>query len=222
MLKVLIFDFDGVIIKGSNEGYFTCYHKALDAVGVHLGFEEERKRILEIWGKGYKLQLQKLLAEHPELLLKAIKAYEKCYYSPLFSKNIRLVKDADKTLKNLANNYKLAIASGMMRKTLDKFLQQFKIADLFELVVTSDEIENPDDKKPAPYMLNKILMQFFVDKSEAVYVGDALSDVKMAKNAGITPVVVLSGHLTGQEAKKLDVEHIIFDLTYLPQILKNW
>jgi beta-phosphoglucomutase-like phosphatase (HAD superfamily) len=34
MVKLIIFDFDGVIITGSNEGYFTCYHKALEAIGV--------------------------------------------------------------------------------------------------------------------------------------------------------------------------------------------
>lgn len=221
MIKLIIFDFDGVIITGSNEGYFTCYHKALEAVNIHLDPHEERKRILEIWGKGYKYQLEHLLKEHHELLPTAIKAYEQCYYSPVFSKNICLVKGADFSIKRLAKKHTLALASGMMIKTLNKFLKQFAIADLFERIITSDQIINPDDKKPAPYMLRKIMNDLSVDKSSTVYVGDAKSDVEMAHNANITPIVVLTGHLTRGEAKKLQVRYIIPDITHLSELFNK-
>ena len=46
MIKLIIFDFDGVIITGSNDGYIKSYHHALESVGVNLEPEEERRRIL--------------------------------------------------------------------------------------------------------------------------------------------------------------------------------
>lgn len=219
MVKLIIFDFDGVIITGSNEGYFKCYHKALEAVDINLDPVEERRRILEIWGKGYVFQLEYLLKEHPELLPRAIKVYESCYYSPTFSENIRLIKGADISLRQLAKKYRLAIAAGMMRKTLDTFLKKFKIAKVFQKIMTSDEIVNPKHKKPASYMLNQIISNFSIDKNEVVYVGDAEGDVKMARNAGIIPIVVLTGHLTRKEAENLKIKHIISDITHLQEVL---
>ena len=89
MTKLIIFDFDGVIITGSNEGYFTCYHKALDAVNVQLDPHEKRQCILDGWGKGHKKQLELLLKEHPDKLHNAITAYEQCYFSPVFHEKIK-------------------------------------------------------------------------------------------------------------------------------------
>lgn len=219
MVKLIIFDFDGVIIKGSNEGYFTCYHKALDAVGVLLDPLEEKKKILKMWGKGYKHQLEYLLEGHTDLLQKAIKVYETCYYSPIFSKNITLIEGVNVALHKLAKKYMLAIASGMMRKTLNKFLLEFRLKDIFQEIATSDEIENPEDKKPSPYMLNKLIERFSIEKNCAVYIGDAENDVVMAKAASIKPIVVLTGHLNKKEAKKLEIQHIIPDLIYLEKVL---
>lgn len=219
MVKLVIFDFDGVIITGSNEGYFRCYHKALEAVGVSLDPREARKRILEIWGKGYKLQLEYLLRGYPNLLPKAIKSYEFFYHSPVFSKDIRLISGARAVLEQLSKEYVLVIVSGMMRKTLVRLLKQFKLSGFFKAVVSSDEIVNPDNKKPAPFMLNKVIKDLSIPKEEAVYVGDAASDVLMANNAGITPIVVLTGHLTKTEAEDLKVKYIIPDITYLKTTL---
>lgn len=219
MVKLIIFDFDGVIITGSHEGYFTCYHRALEAVGVQLDPAEEKKRIIENWGKGYKLQLEYLLRDHPKLLSNAITAYEKCYYSPLFSKNVRLIKGVKNTLRALAKEHTLAIASGMMKKRLYELLQKLNIRDIFQALVAGDEIQNPEDKKPAPVMLNKLLERFSISKEQAVYVGDTANDVVMARNAGIEPIVALTGHLTREEAIKLGVQTIIPDITHLPDIL---
>lgn len=219
MIRLIIFDFDGVIITGSHEGYFTCYHRALEAVGVQLDPAEEKKRIIENWGKGYKLQLEYLLKDHPRLLSKAIRAYAKYYYSPLFSKNIRLIKGVKNTLRALAKEHTLAIASGMMKKRLYELLQKFNIRDISQAIIAGDEIQNPEDKKPAPVMLNKLLEYFSISKEQAVYVGDAANDVKMARNAGIIPIVVLTGHLTRKEAISLGVQTIIPDITYLPNVL---
>lgn len=219
MKKLLIFDFDGVVITGSNEGYFTCYHKALEVVGVKLNPNEERRRILEKWGKGYKLQIDYLLDESRELISKAVEAYEACYYSPLFTQNIKIIPRAPAALKKLSEKYKLAIASGMMRKSLDKYLKKYGITKYFEYVLSSDEIKNAENKKPSPYMLNMVLNHYHFAKDDAVYVGDGKGDVEMARNAGVEPVVVLTGHLTKEEAKTLKVKHIVPDITYLDNVL---
>lgn len=49
--------------------------------------------------------------------------------------------------------------------------------------------------------------------------GDARGDVTMARDAGLLPIVVLSGHLSKIEAEKLKVKHIIKDVTHLESVL---
>lgn len=218
MIKLIIFDFDGVIITGSNEGYFACYHKALQDAGVELNPQEERKRILAYWGKGYKKQLELLLKEHPDLLGKAISAYEYFYYqTTTFTKNIKLIKGGRQTLKTLSQKYKLAIASGMMKKTMTDLIKKFDLP-FFGKIITSDEIKKDRNKKPAPYMINAILKYYSLSKEEAVYVGDMQNDVVMARSAGVMPIVVLSGNLTRKDAEKLSVKTVIRDINQLTNL----
>lgn len=219
MIKLIIFDFDGVIISGSNDVYLSCYHKALESVGIVLDPKEEKERIMEKWGKGYKIQLEYLLKEHPYLIKSAINSYKKCYDSLFFTDNIKIIEGALDSLKKLSKKYKLAIASGMKRKSLEHYLAKFNLTDYFEHVISSEDIKNPEDKKPAPFMLNFLLKKFGIDKKCAVYVGDGTSDIKMARTAEIEPIIVLTGHLSKKEAKELGVEKIIPDINYLEKVL---
>lgn len=67
--------------------------------------------------------------------------------------------------------------------------------------------------------LNELLKHFNVSKDEVIYVGDAERDVKTANNAGVRPIVVLTGHLTKNEAEKLGGEYIVDDITHLEETL---
>ena len=49
MIKLIIFDWDDVLTIGSKEGYFACYHKAINSVGIYLSPEEEYRRIVLKW-----------------------------------------------------------------------------------------------------------------------------------------------------------------------------
>lgn len=218
MIKLIIFDFDGVIITGSNDGYFTCYHKALEAVDVKLNPHLERQRILDYWGKGHKEQLSFLLKEHPEKIEKAIEAYDSCYYSSDFYGKIRLVAGAEKTIQELAKKYKLAIATGMMRSTLTNYLFDYELPYFIE-TMCYDDVEKIELRKPSPYMLQIILKRLQIKPEEAIYIGDAEGDMSMAKATGVMPIAVLTGHLKEHEAKTLGAKYVLPDITYLPNIL---
>ena len=203
MIKLIIFDFDGVIVVGSNEEYFRCYHEALEKVGVHLDSQEERKRILERWSQPYQRELAGLLREYPQHLEKAVEAFEQCYYSPELRENIKLVKGTKDALENLSRKYTLAIASGMYRKMMDPLIEKFGIP-YFKKIITNEDINKKEDFKPAPFMISKIMNDLSISQSETIMVGDGKNDVLMAQNAGIIPVVVLTGHLNKKEAEELE------------------
>ncbi len=220
MIKLIIFDFDGVIITGSNDGYFACYHKALESVGVVLPFDEERKRILDHWGKGHRQQLVYLLEEHPELVNDAVKAYEQYYHdTDLFFSKIRLIDGAKKTLDSLVKSYMLALATGMMRVSLDHFLKEFRVTEYFKYVMSIDDIPDLKDRKPSSYMIDEIRKQAKVSHEETICVGDSENDIVMAHNAYVTPVAVLSGNMNKQDAETVGVKYIIENVTKLEKLL---
>ncbi len=47
--EAVLFDFDGVLVRGSNEAYFPVYHAAFESVGYQLDAEQERALILRYW-----------------------------------------------------------------------------------------------------------------------------------------------------------------------------
>ena len=69
MLKLIVFDWDDVIILGSKEGYYNCYRETLKELGVVLDEKEMDIRIRRKWGQPFRIELAELLQEQPHLRL---------------------------------------------------------------------------------------------------------------------------------------------------------
>lgn len=217
MIKLIIFDFDGVIITGSNAGYMKSYHHALETVGVNLDPEIERQKILEHWGKGHIPQLEFLLEDHPEKVEEAVKAWEDNFKNN-FRKSLKIIPGAKEAIIRLSKKYQLAIISGAHRQMLLELIDEYDI-DYFSDVISSYDFDDPAKRKPAPYAINMLLEKYGLEKSETVSVGDDRTDVEMARAAGVTPIVVLSGNLRQEEAEELGVGYIIPNISSLESFL---
>ncbi len=68
-------------------------------------------------------------------------------------------------------------------------------------------------------MLLKALDHFGISPEEAVYVGDAKSDILAAKRAGMRSIAVLSGALSRTDAEELGPDEIVYDATKVPEVL---
>lgn len=66
--------------------------------------------------------------------------------------------------------------------TMNRLLREFDLADRFDLVVTSLDVERP---KPFPDPLFKILAQFKAAPVQSVFVGDSEVDEATARAAGV-------------------------------------
>lgn len=220
MIKLIIFDWDDVFTLGSKEGYFRCYHETLVELGVHLEPEEEKRRILAKWSKPHREELRELLKEHPALLDKACSLYEKKLFGDTFLSSLRVIPGTIELLQRLQERYILCVATGLHPKILrERVMPKFNIPPVFAQVISTYDIRNMEKHKPHPFMIEEILRQQHVKPAEAIMVGDAKGDVLMATAAGVTPVVVLTGHLNRKEAETLNVVHIIDDVTKLEPTL---
>lgn len=220
MIKLIIFDWDDVIILGSKEGYYNCYRETLLELGVVLDEKEMDIRIRRKWGQPFKTELKELLIEKPDLLDQACDVYQKHKYGKTFIHSLREVVGVNNLLNKLRQKYMLAVATANQQKMLSIIIDTFGIPNVFSQIITAHDKDIPPDKtKPHPYMLQLILEKHKIKPSEAIYIGDAENDVLMARNAGVEPIVVLTGHLSRKEAEMLGVKHILPDVTALEQIL---
>ncbi len=220
MIKLIIFDLDDVFTIGSKESYFKCYHETLVELGIHLEAEEEKRRILAKWSMPHREELRELLKEKPELLDRACKMYEEKLFGNTFVSSLSLIKGTVEMLQRLSKKYVLSVATGLHPKILrERVMPKFNIPQVFSQIISTYDIEDVEKHKPHPFMVEEILRKQKVLPKEAIMVGDAKGDVLMARVAGVTPVVVLTGHLSREEAEELNATYIIDDVTKLEDVL---
>ena len=221
MIELIIFDWDDVIILGSKEGYYNCYKKTLKELGIVLDDKEIDKRIENTWGNSDREIITELLKENPNLVNKACEIfYNKEFYGNTFIDSLKEVRGVNELLIRLKGKYKLAVASANKYDMIkDKIIPKFNIPNVFDQIVTVDDA--PTGKsKPDPYMLQLILQTQGVSNKNAIFIGDAKNDVLMAKNAGVEPVVVLTGLISKTQAEALGVKYILSDVTKIEEILR--
>ena len=97
-------------------------------------------------------------------------------------KCIKLIKKARQ------NGSKIAICTGKDHYRVDEILKFFKIDDLFDVIVSSDDVENP---KPAPDSIVLAADLMGVNKESCVVIGDGYNDLLSARNAGVKSVLTL-------------------------------
>lgn len=222
MIKLIIFDWDDVFSQGSTTGYYKCYHEAIAGVGIELDPEIERQRIAAKWGSGHREEIAELLQEHPELVDKASELYEEHLFGNTFVDCLSVLPGSTGSLDRLAQKYKLALATGVHPKVLkERVMPKFNIPNVFSEIITAYDLDDASKAKPHPHIAQEIMRRENVTPEETVMVGDAKNDVMMARNAGIEPIVVLTGHLSTLEAEELAVKHIIQDVTKLEAVLAS-
>lgn len=76
----------------------------------------------------------------------------------------------------------LGIVTSRTMEELEEIDTLMDIIDLFDAVVTSDLVKYP---KPHPESLNLIINKFNLNNEQTIYIGDSVSDQKIAKNANV-------------------------------------
>jgi len=94
-----------------------------------------------------------------------------------------------------------------------KCLDKFKITKYFDEIYADDGINPP---KPHPYYINRLISEKGAKKEEIVMVGDTLTDMNFAKNAGVKAI----GVAKSIENKNILMPHADAVLDDISQILE--
>ena len=110
---------------------------------------------------------------------------------------------------------KLAVVTTDNRAMTLKCLNALGVADLFDAIYTDD---GGIPTKPDPACTEDICKRFGISKDKVLMVGDTLTDVKFAKNAGISMIAVAKTE--GNE--KILLQHtdtVVSDISYIPAMI---
>ena len=195
-VKGIILDLDGTIVD-SREAYIEAAKAAFTAIGqekVDTKTATEIPRRLE-----QNLSINNMINGID--MQKFLDAYLKSYYKIIATKT-KPIPNVSETLKKLSQKAKLALVTmrHVPREEVIKELEEFGLAEYFQLVVTALDTSQP---KPSPEALIRCAKQLGIKIRECAVVGDSVADVRAGRNVGARTVAVLSGIFTREE---LEVE----------------
>ncbi len=180
MIKLVIFDMDGVLID-AKEWHYLALNKALSLFGIEISMENH---INFYNGLPTKIKLQSL-SEDMNLpfelhdLINQLKqkftmeiVYEKC--KPTFHHEFLLSR-----LKE--QNYLLAVASNSIRASVSLMLNKANIDHYFNLTLSNEDVSKP---KPDKEIYEKIIQHFNVLPSETLVIEDHDIGIQAANGAG--------------------------------------
>jgi pyrophosphatase PpaX len=181
-LKCIVFDMDGTLTQ-TNQLIYDSFN--------HIAQKYERKtytipEIHAMFGPPEEEALLRIV--RPEQIDEVMKEYLAFYRTnhnslarlfPGIEDILRYIKECGKTL---------AVFTGKGIQTTRITLQEFHIDQYFDYLVTGNDVVN---HKPSSEGLRKIMERFAFQPDEILMVGDAVSDVKAAHEAGVKIAAVL-------------------------------
>jgi pyrophosphatase PpaX len=172
----ILLDWDGNIAHT-----LDLWPDALDEVLNKRGYSLTRQQLIEsTWG------FVAYVTEHtdisPEEATKAMAKAGEIVVSR--SSDVELFPDAQEVLKELKDSGKhLALITTSEHRMVMPALEKFGIADLFETIITDDDIEK-SERKPHPKPLLMALERMGGTPDQSIMVGDRDKDIVAGQNAG--------------------------------------
>jgi HAD superfamily hydrolase (TIGR01509 family) len=180
----VIFDCDGTLVH-SMPLHFEAWCEALSMHGAANIFKEDvfyamggrptKDIVVEINDEyGLKLDPEKVAFSKREAFLRKLGQLE-------------LIDEVAAFAESLRGKLPMAIATGGTRLVIEKTLQAVGVSDLFEEVITADDVANG---KPAPDIFLKAAQMLGVKPERCLVLEDAPAGVMAGRLAGMTVIAI--------------------------------
>lgn len=204
MIKAIIFDLDGVLLDNTSI-VVEVFQEDAKRIGVRIPTKEE---ITGPFGLPWMDIVEKLLGK--DEICKKIHREVWAEYE----NKMKLMPGTRKVLDALRQEK--AIVTSKPGDTAERQIED--LLHYFKFMVTEEDTE---EHKPHPRPLLKACDQLNIKPDEAVYIGDAMKDFQMAKNAGTNFIGILSGATSREEFEKAGTKRLIASLNELIEMSKT-
>lgn len=174
-ITTLLFDFDGTLLN-TNELIIHTFSTVLDN---HFPNSYSRDDIMQFIGPSLKQTFEIIAPSRTEELIKEYRELNIALHDEMVSvydgvvETLHILKD---------RGLKLAIVSTKKRETILHGLRLMGVSELFDAIISLDEVENP---KPDPEPILKALAELSSSAAESLMIGDNSHDIDGGKNAGV-------------------------------------
>lgn len=200
MLKAIIFDMDGVLIN-STKYIWESFNILLKDSGIQFSNNEIKKYLgfslrdkLRLWKQDYGIKeynLEEFSREAGEIELELMK------------KELHPNKSLNKFLKEAKEKgIKLAVATSSLRWRAEKILEVLKIKEIFDAIVTAEDVEN---HKPNPDIFLEAAKQLNENPENCVVFEDAANGIEAARRGNMKVIAMKTEFHSEEELKEADI-----------------
>ena len=182
-MKILVFDFDGVIID-SKKMYIKVIKKALEENGQNIPLKEIDAKLIPSIKGTIDILVSKDIENRKEIVENAEKRVIDLTASEGLE-NLKLGENVVETLEELKINNKLFLLSNSHSGFIKKVLEKHNLNRYFNEIITLDS-----DFSSKVEALKYISKTEKVDISEMIYIGDTEYDIEIAKKIGCKIIII--------------------------------
>ncbi len=202
-MKIIIFDFDGVILDSENS-HFIAFNEGLKNLNINISEDEYYSKYISLDDRGVITNVvnDKNISVTNEEIDMIIKNKNDYFESRLID-NSKLFPGVEELIIQLSKNFVLSIGSGANRSEIIKTLKNNNIYDYFEIIVSANEVNNP---KPNPETYNRVLDNINTDFNinEIIVIEDSPGGIEAAKSAGLK-CIAITNTFDNKELGKADI-----------------
>lgn len=202
-VKIIIFDFDGVILDSENS-HFIAFNEGLKNLNINISEDEYYSKYISLDDRGVITNVvnDKNISVTNEEIDMIIKNKNDYFESRLID-NSKLFPGVEELIIQLSKNFVLSIGSGANRSEIIKTLKNNNIYDYFEIIVSANEVNNP---KPNPETYNRVLDNINTDFNinEIIVIEDSPGGIEAAKSAGLK-CIAITNTFDNKQLRKADI-----------------
>jgi len=189
-LSCLVFDVDGTLVDNAN----LIIQLFQDIVLKYLGRKITKQEVISLWGPPGDEIFKSVFPS--DILTPAWNEFLSRYNTIHPTEGFFTIDQLNDMKKNVQH---MAIFTGKSRKTMVMTLQKLGLIDVFDIILTGNDVER---SKPYPDALFRIINVLSLDKTETLFIGDSPLDIMAGKSAGIKTAAALWG--TIEESKLIE------------------
>jgi pyrophosphatase PpaX len=202
-LKCLIFDMDGTLTQTNQLIYDSFNHIAQK----YRGRTYTKPEINAMFGPPEEGALLAIVG--PEQMGEVMRDYL-AFYRANHARLARLYPGIEDVLKFVRSKGRhIALFTGKGIHTTTITLQEFGIAGYFDYVVTGNDVL---EHKPADEGIRKIMAHFHFAPEDMLMIGDAVSDIKAARSAGVPIAAVVWDSYAKEQVLAMDADLVFHDV----------
>jgi HAD superfamily hydrolase (TIGR01549 family) len=200
--KAILFDFDGTLLDS-----FPAHYEAFKVTLAHFDVEVTPEMYKQTYSPNW-FAVYEAFGIPPEKYEEA----DEIWLAEARKHKPQLFPQARPLLESLKCIYSLGLVTSGSRARVLRDLTATGIRNLFQVVITGDDVSNP---KPDPEGLVLALDRLALRPEQALFVGDAREDYLMAQTAGVPFIGITTGFATVSMIKNCSQLADLSELTSL-------